>query len=348
MKMKTLFVAIAVTMLAVSFAGCGEEAKPEELSYISGTVYEKVTHSPISGAVVSLGDQTATTTSDGRYIFAKLEKGSINTIQCVKSKFKDAKIENVVAVYPNATQDIELEIYVPEKPAPMPVKTITMANLKSFDYVLNFGVSPDQITYEMNGSFSAPNSYSYAMKQYKQQQVQVGPDDAKKESPPVKIIEIAGQQWIDEGNGYTKVEPNQIRVGFKDMFNMMQADTEILTKAFASVQNCIDDGAVTIGSINCRRYKGLTVYQVQRPVFGENHSKTMVNDMALCDFNIALATDKGIENAPVDIEMTLYFKDNMVRTYTHFTVNNINKEIVISPPDVKGPANNVPVTPTNP
>jgi hypothetical protein len=342
MRMKTLLAITAVLTSVAWFASC-TETKPEELSYISGTVYEKITKAPISDAVLTLGDTSVNTAQDGRFIFTRLEKGSKNDISCFKNKFKSFKISDVVAVYPSTTQDIELEIEVPDQPSPSPIKSITTKNLKSFDYVLNFGITANQITYEMNGSFLAPNSYSHSMKQFRQQQVQVGPDDAKKESPPVKVIDIAGNQWVDEGNGFMQVDKEHMRGGFKDMFDIIETDCQYLSQAFAQVKNSSTGDTASIGGVNCKRYTGLVSFELDRIVPGKK--ETRVKDLVLCDYSVAVATDKEIEGVPVDVEVTLYYNQIQIKTYTHFTLSNINKPIVIKAPEVKGPTQKIEITP---
>jgi len=343
MRMKTLVAIVLVLSTMAAFTSCGEE-KPEDFAYISGTIYEKTTKAPIPDAIVTLDDQTMTSTSDGRFIFSKLEKGSTHVLECSKLLYKDFKLENLVAVYPGTTQDIELEIDLPNPPKTVNLGQLTTKNLKSFDYVLSFGTSPTQITYEMNGSFSAPNSYSHNMKQFRQQQVQVGPDDAKKESPPIKLIEIAGKQWIDEGNGYSAVPPDKIRQGFRDMFSMIENRTSIISKALEKAQNVEDVGATTIGGIACNRYRGLTIIQLQRPLDSETGRK-MVNDTVLCEFNIAVATQAGLENTPIDIDIMLFYKDLQSRPYSHITLSNCNSPIIIKQPEVKNPSSPIKVNP---
>ncbi len=343
MRMKTLVAIVLVLSTMAAFTSCGEE-KTEDLAYISGTIYEKTTKAPIPDAIVTLDNQTMTSTTDGRFIFSKLEKGSKHTLECSKPLYKNFKLENIVAVYPGVTQDIELDIEIPNPPKTVKLGQLTTKNLKSFDYVLSYGTSPTQITYEMDGSFSAPNSYSHNMKQYRQQQVQVGPDDAKKESPPIKLIEIAGKQWIDEGNGFSAVPPDQIRQGFRDMFFMIEDRTAIINKALANAQNVEDIGQSTIGGISCNRYRGLTIIQLQRPVDSQT-GKTTVNDTVLCEFNVAVATQAGLENTPIDIDIMLFYKDLQSRPYSHITLSNCNSPIVIKEPEVKNSSSPIKVNP---
>lgn len=339
MKMKTLLSALVAALFVVSLASCGE-TPAEELSFITGTVVEKETRAPIPGITVNIGDQSISTSSDGRYIIAKLEKGSTHTIECYSGKYKDFKLENVVAVYPSSTHDIELEIKVPEPPSIPPVTSISIKQLKSFDYILNYGVDANQITFEVSGSYLAPSSYTMDMKQFKQQQIQVGPEDKKAESPTIKLTEINGRQWIDEGKGYTDVPSNQIRGGFKEMFGMIDYNCMVVSKALSNVKNITDEGVSQIGGIECRRFKGAVVFEIDRLVNTEKGRGT-VKDKVLCDFNIAIATDEKLNNAPVDLETLLYYKDLMVRTYTHFTLSNFNNPIVIKAPEVKGPSNKI-------
>jgi hypothetical protein len=339
MKMKTLYTAIVALIMTASLAACGE-TKPEELSFITGSVVEKETKAPVPGITIYFGDQSVTTTSDGRYIIAKLEKGSTHTISCINPKYKDFKLENVVAVYPSSTHDIELEIKVPETPTIPPITSISVKQLKSFDYILNYGVDANQITSEVNGSFSAPSSYTMDMKQFRQQQIQVGPEDKKTETPTIKLTEINGKQWIDEGKGYSEVPKDQTRNGFKEMFGMIDYNCSVLTKALAQVKNLTDEGVSQIGGVECRRFKGVVVFDIDRVVNTEKGRGT-VKDKVLCDFNIAVATDEKLNNAPVDGEILLYYKDLMVRTYTHFTLSNFNNPIVIKAPEVKGPSNKI-------
>lgn len=343
MRMKTLVAIVLVLSTMAAFTSCGEE-KPEDFAYISGTIYEKTTKAPIPDAIVTLGNQTMTSTTDGRFIFSKLEKGSKHVLECSKALYKDFKLENLVAVYPGTTQDIELEIEVPNPPKTVKLGNLTTKNLKSFDYVLSYGTSPTQITYEMSGSFSAPDSFSHTMRQYRQQQVQVGPDDAKKESPPIKLIEIAGKQWIDEGSGFSAVPPDQLRQGFRDMFSMIEDRTSIINKAFKNAKNIEDVGASTIGGIPCNRYRGLTIIQLQRPVESESGRK-IVNDTVLCEFNIAVATQAGLENTPIDIDIMLFYKDLQSRPYSHITLSNCNSPIAIKVPEIKNPSIPIKVNP---
>ncbi|NTU61700.1 MAG: hypothetical protein HGA95_05210, partial [Caldiserica bacterium] len=245
-----------------------------------------------------------------------------------------------VAVYPSSTQDIELEVKTPEPPTVPPITSVSIKQLKSYDYVINYGVDANQITFEVSGSFSAPNSYTMDMKQFKQQQIQVGPEDQKKESPTIKLTEINGQQWIDEGKGYSEVPKDQFRGGFKEMFSMVEFNCQTITKALAHVKNMTDEGASQIGGINCKRYKGVTVFEIDRTVNGEKGVEK-VKDTVLCDFNMAVSTDQAYGNAPVDVELLLYYKDLMVRTYSHFTLSNFNNPIVIKAPEVKGPSNKI-------
>lgn len=339
MKMKTLINVMIAALMVVTLASCGE-APPEELSFITGTVVEKTTRAPIPNIVINIDGQSVTTSSDGRYIVSRLEKGSKHVIECINSKYNDFKLTDVVAVYPSATQDIELEVKIPESPTIPSISSISTKQLKSFDYVLNFGVDANQITFEVNGSYSAPNSYTINMKQFKQQQIQVGPDDQKKESPTIKLTEINGKQWIDEGDGYSVVPNDQSRAGFKDMFNIIELSNSMITKALGNVKNLTEDGNSQIGGINCKRYRGITVFDTERQTETETGKKIIV-DKVLCDFNMAVATDQQYGNAPVDVELMLYYKDLMVRTYTHFTLSNLNNPIVIQVPEVKDSSNKI-------
>lgn len=340
MKMKTLISAIFAVLMIGTLVSCGQ-AEPEEMSFISGTVVEKATRAPIPGITINVDGQPVTTATDGRYIVAKLEKGSTHTIECTTGKFKDFKVTDVVAVYPSSTQDIELEVKTPEPPTVPAITSISTKQLKSYDYVLNYGVDASQITFEVSGAYSAPSSYTMDMKQFKQQQIQVGPEDQKKESPTIKLTEINGKQWIDEGKGYSEVPKDQFRGGFKEMFGMIDFNCQTITKALAHVKNMTDLGVSQIGGIDCKRYKGIVVFDIDRTVHNENGNQKVV-DKVLCDFNMAVATDqKKYGNAPVDVELMLYYKDLMVRTYSHFTLSNLNNPIVISAPEVKGPSNKI-------
>lgn len=316
------FIALAVVLFG--FAACGE---PKEKAFMSGVVYEESTKTPLSGATVYLNDARFDTGADAQFTFSELEPGATYKLKVTKEYFEPFE-EDIVAVYPTTTKEVNLKLKKIAEGFVPPIKEVGVAKLKSYDFDIAFGVDSKEVTISMTGSFVAPNNYSFEMKS-KERSNTPEINNGKPEEPKEKVmkaVQIGNRQWIDDGSGF---RPNENwHPGFGDLFSLVNLNVGQVTKSLQNSQAFVDNGMVQVGSQQCRQFKGISIIEEQiKGGDGKNKIQKL-----FVEFNVAIIGQGELAGVPVQMELTVYKSVMQIKTWSKITLSNFNISSEIKPP----------------
>lgn len=329
MKTKRAMISVAlVCVLAISvplFSSCGE---PAQKAFFQGRVLEETTGMPLSNVTVYLNDFPYETASDAQFMFSELEPGRTYTVK-VSSPYYDDVSKEIIAAYPNTTEDIKMSLKK-TRPESIPnVKKPSVSNLKSFDFDIQFGISPKEITIMETGTFVAPNSYSYEMQTKKRDETPAMPgsadanvQDEKPKFNTAKAIEIGNRQWSDVGQGWKLNE--RFHPGFRDIFQTISLGIENINESIARPMFISDEGTVTIYGHEARRVKAVTIIESN---FGGKE-----NEKLFIEFTAAIIDSGELVGVPVEMEVSTYRSKMQTKTWSKIVLSNFNASATINPP----------------
>lgn len=322
--MNKRIIALLVTLAVVpfGFVACGEK---KEKAFMSGVVYEESTKTPLSGATVYLNDARLDTGADAQFTFSELEPGATYKLKVTKEYFEPFE-EDIVAVYPTTTKEVNLKLKKVAEGFASPIKEVSIAKLKSYDFDIAFGSDSKDVAFTMTGSFVAPSSYSFEMKS-KERSNTPEINNGKPEEPQERVkkaVQIGNKQWIDDGSGY--MLSNEWFPGFNDIFSIVNLDASRLTKSFSAPQAFVDNGLVQIGDKQCRQLRGVSIIEEQLD------SKSNKTQKLFVEFNVAIIESGELAGVPVQAELITYQSAREVKTWSKTTLSNFNIPSEIKPP----------------
>ena len=319
---------LVLTLMTSCLSSCGE---PTEKTYFQGRVIEDTTGMPLSNVTVYLDGIPYETSSDAHFIFSELEPGKEYNVKISRQYFEDIN-KTIIAVYPSVDEDIKMKL---QKTAPenIPnVKKADVSKLKSFDFEIEFGLSPTEVTVKESGTYVAPESYSYEMQSKDREEKPAMPgsdqaaaeEQAKPKFKTSKCIEIGARQWIDAGDGF-KLN-SRFHPGFRDIFGLVKLGVVQINAATSRPMFISDEGTVTIYGHNAKKVKALTIIDDPEPGNAKQTEKLLI------EFTASIIDEGELIGVPVEMEVSSYRSTMQVKTWSKVTLSNFNAKATINPP----------------
>lgn len=323
--MLTLLVVVA--LFASCLSSCGE---PQEKAYLQGKVTEESTGMPLSNVTVYLNEIPYETASDAQFVFSELESGKIYKLKVSNQYYEDFE-KDVVAVYPSANEEIKMKL---KKSSPETLKNLqvpSIAQLKSYDFEINFGLSEKEVTIMENGTFVAPDSYKLEMQTPKRDQLPAMPgsadenvQDKKPEFDVTKSIEIGKRQWVDDGKGWKLNE--RYHPGFRDIYQIVNINILNISDSIRNPMFISDEGSTTLYGHEVKRFKGISIIEVP---YEENPAE---KEKQFIEFSVAIVSSGEFSGVPIETTVSTYKSKRQVKTWAKVILSNLNVSTNINPP----------------